>query len=176
MIRTNIRALKSSRKQPERGDVFVMQLPNERYLFGRVVLANVPQGSAPMPGANLIYIYDYQSSTPTPNESKLLPARLLIPPVWTNSLGWTKGCFQTISNLPLSDFDVLRQHCFRRVAVTRDAQAKYVNERGTQLKHRSEPCGEWGLVSYRWIDDHVSDAIGIPRVPEEIHKLRRSQS
>ncbi len=86
------RWLKALQESPERGDIFVVQLPDESYLFGRVILAGMSQGSAPMPGANLIYIYAHRASTPTIDERNLLPGRLLIPPVWTNDLGWTKGC------------------------------------------------------------------------------------
>jgi hypothetical protein len=62
---------------------------------------------------------------------------------------------------------LLRRHCFFRVPIGPTAQGTFVDEIGKELSHRSDPCGEWGLVSYRWIDDHVSDAFGIPRVPEE---------
>ena len=101
------------------------------------------------------------------DERELLSGRLLIPPIWTNNLGWTKGYFHTITNHPLRDLDLVRQHCFRRAPFRPEAPEKFLDERGVELKHGSEPCGEWGLVSYQWIDDHVSDAIGIPRVPEE---------
>lgn len=161
---TNLRILKKSRKKPERGDIFVMQLPDNTYLFGRVILAGMPRNSAPMPGANLIYIYSHRSPTQKIDERELLPARLLVPPAWTNDLGWIRGYFQTIENQPLGDFDVLRQHCFRRVGLW--PEPKFVDECGKELNHSSEPCGEWALVSYRWIDDRVSDALGIPRVPE----------
>lgn len=164
-IRTNLQVLKRSNRSPVRGDVFVMRLHDRPYLFGRVVLADVSQGRAPMPGANLIYIYEVWSSTRQPNYSELLPNRLLIAPVWTNSLPWTKGYFQHVENRPLGDFDLLRQHCFRRASISPNSPSKYVNELGADLGERTEPCGEWGLVSYRWIDDHVSDAVGIPRAP-----------
>lgn len=165
-IRTNLEVLKRSNRPPVGGDVFFMRLPNGLHLFGRVILADVAQGRAPMPGANLIYIYDVQSPTPQPDYAELLPNRLLIPPLWTNRLPWTKGYFQHVENRPLGDFDLLRKHCFRRVPVEPNLSGKYVDELGTELRARTEPCGEWGLVSYRWIDDHVSDAVGMRRVPE----------
>ena len=65
------------------GDLFVMQLPDSRYLFGRVILADVPQGCAPMPGANLIYIYDRPSPTIDLESADLRPGKLLIPPQWS---------------------------------------------------------------------------------------------
>ena len=48
-------------------------------------------------------------------------------------------------------------------AVHRD-DGIYLDEVGRKLLRRFDPCGEWGLASYRWIDDHISDAMGIPRV------------
>jgi len=166
-VRTNLTVLKPRQKPPERGDIFVMQLPNGAYLFGRVVFANVPQERAPMPGAHLIYIYDRRSQTPQPLPSQLRPGRLLIAPIWTNALAWTKGYFQTIRNQPIGDFDLLREHCFFMVPLGSAASGKFVDETGKEVGRRSDPCGEWALASYRWIDDHVSDALGISRAPEE---------
>ncbi|TPQ31362.1 hypothetical protein C2U70_24240 [Bradyrhizobium guangdongense] len=155
---TNLQRIKSSRRAPVRGDTFAMLLPTATYLFGRVILVESQQG--PMPGANLLYIYAYQSKAKAPDEACLRPNNLLIPPVWTNRLGWTKGLFETIGSGMLKPTDLLPQHCFRRHDYV------YLDETGRRLRGRVEPCGEWGLVSYRWIDDHVSDALGIPRVPE----------
>ncbi len=30
----------------------------------------------------------------------------------------------------------------------------------------TEPCGEWGLASYLYIDDQISEALGLPPVSE----------
>jgi hypothetical protein len=160
-IQTNLQPFRRSRHVPARGDTFVMQLPSRQYLFGRVILAEPPEESAPGPSTNLVYIYTCQSSTKTPDYRQLTADRLLLPPIWTNRLGWTRGIFQTIDNQPLRKHDFLAQHCFRD-----SFRAIYLDERGRKLPSRVEPRGEWGLVSYRWIDDHVSDALGIPRVPE----------
>ena len=137
-----------------------MLLPTGMYLFGRVVLADPPRERAPGPGTNLIYIYAYQSKSKAPDEARLSPDNLLIPPVWTNGLGWTKGYFETISSGELKLGALLSRHCFRR------HDGVYLDEAGRRLPGPVEPCGEWGLVSYRWIDDRISDALGIPRVPE----------
>lgn len=166
-VRTNLRVLKRSNKAPQRGDVFAMQLPSGEFLFGRVIVANAHRGHAPMPGANLIYVYDQRSGSLPPDLAQLLPGRLLVPPLWTNRLPWTKGYFQTVRNQPLGEFDVLRQHCFQEPALSPGAVRPFVDQTGRRLSNRVEPCGEWGLVSYRWIDDHISDALGIPRVPED---------
>jgi hypothetical protein len=151
--------MKASRRAPVAGDIFVIELPTGKYLFGQVVLANPPRENAPMPGSYLIYIYSAQSETTQVDYEKLRRDNLLIAPVWTNQLGWTKGYFQVVGSRPLDSSVVLANHCFRRY------DGVYLNEQGAKISKRLEPCGEWGLVSYRWIDDRVSDALGIPRVP-----------
>ena len=158
-IITNLRLIKRSRRGPAAGDIFAMLLPTNRYLFGRVVLAEPPREQAPTPSANLIYIYSYQSEMKQTKLRYLMPGSLLMAPVWTNRLGWTKGYFETLGNKPLYPTALLSQHCFRR------HDGVFLDERGRRLARRHEPCGEWGLASYRWIDDHVSDAVGIPRAP-----------
>lgn len=156
---TNLKIIKRSNVPPARGDVFAMLLPTDRYLFGRVILAEPPREEAPMPGSYLIYIYKTQEQTKRADRLKLEPEELLIPPVWTNRLGWTKGYFQTVDHRPITTEALLTRHCFSRY------DGVFLDERGRRLPTSSEPCGEWGLVSYRWIDDHVSDALSIPRVP-----------
>lgn len=160
--KTNLQILRRNRKPPKEGDVFAMLLPANKYLFGRVIKADVPRECAPMPQANLIYIYRWQSVEPKPDYKQLIPDQLLLTPQWTNRMAWTKGLFLTVDWQPLSKVTLVPQHCFWSVS-----RQKYVDELGKPLPGRFEPCGEWSLCSYRWIDDHVSDAVGIPRVSEE---------
>src|SRR6266511_3953562 len=96
MASTNLRVLSPSRKKLRVGDIFAMQLPDERCLFGRVILVDLPIEKAPMPTSNLLYIYKDLFDTKTPDIGRLVPDRLLIPPVFTNRLGWAKGVFETI--------------------------------------------------------------------------------
>lgn len=159
---TNLKVIRRSRKQPQVGDVFVMQLPDERYLFGRVVDVDLAGDHSPTPSAHLIYIYDHCRPSRAIDPEELTPDRLLLPPVHTNRLGWTRGYFETIMNYPTRPADLLKRHCFW------DALREgYVDERGRPLQGPVKPCGEWGLASYRLIDDHISDALGIPRAPVE---------
>lgn len=60
----------------------------------------------------------------------------------------------------LAEGDVLKQHCFK------DSYGHYYDEQSRELPGRIEPCGVWGLHSYRTIDDDISDALGIPRAPD----------
>ncbi len=45
----NLQRLKPTRQKPQAGDVFAMGLPDGQYLFGRVILADLPIERAPMP-------------------------------------------------------------------------------------------------------------------------------
>jgi hypothetical protein len=137
-----------------------MRLPDGRYLFGQVVLADLPADKAPMPRSNLIYIYRATSDTPDPDLSQLRPDNLLLPPIFTNRLAWSKGYFNTVAHRELSDGDLLPQHCFWR-ATTR----RHVDVTGQPTDRRTEPCGDWGLAGYLLIDREISDALGIPRAP-----------
>ncbi|WP_460792938.1 immunity 26/phosphotriesterase HocA family protein [Nocardioides maradonensis] len=160
---TNLRQMKGSKKKPASGDIFVMQLPDERYIFGRVVGADLAPPLAPMPLSYLIYVYDVVSGTPAPPPVRsLTPDRLLVPPTFINQMPWSKGYFQTVASEPIAAPDLLRQHCFFDAA-----RRRFVDEQQSPLPAESQPCGVWGLASYRLLDDLVSDALGIPRVPED---------
>ena len=137
-----------------------MQLPNGNYLHGLVVRANVSPPQAPMPGANLIYIFEHQSESARPDPAVLKPSGLLLPPIWTNALAWSRGYFMNVDFIDVSPSRLLPKHCFWRASAKR-----YVDDGGEGIGDRIEPCGQWELVSYRWIDDQVSDAVGIARVP-----------
>jgi transposase len=54
------------------------------------------------------------------------------------------------------------QYCFWDAA-----RSRYVDEQLNPLPRELQPCGDWGLSSYRWLDDQISDALGISRVPED---------
>jgi len=156
---TNLQVIRRSRHRPERGEVFVMKLASGDFLFGRVVLAEPPRQEAPMPSAYLIYVYNVRRAESTIDWAELRPERLLIPPVWINRMPWTKGYFEAIGSGELDASDLLSQHCFR------DWTGTHRDEKGRGLPGPAEPCGDWGLSSYRWLDDHISDALGVPRAP-----------
>lgn len=159
---TNIQILKRSRKKPEVGNIFAMQLPDDTYIFGRVVGAELYPPLAPMPLSYLIYVYDLRSPRKQPDLDALQPGRLLLPPVFINRMPWTKGYFENVAHQEMSPHLLLPQHCFWDVA-----RSRFVDERQNPLPREVSPCGDWGLVSYRWLDDQISDAVGIPRVPED---------
>lgn len=152
---TNMEVLKPSRRPVRAGDIFALRLAGHPYLFGRVVRTDAKVG--PIDGLILIYLYRAMSH----DKDKIpdLPvSNLLVPPLMTNRLPWSRGYFVTLVNRPLVKADVLHQHCFE------DSRGRFYDETGNELGYRVEPVGEFGVHSFRTIDDAVSDAMGIPRV------------
>lgn len=156
----NLEMLRRSRKPLRPGDVFAMLPPDRLYLFGRVIAVSLPRERAPIETANLIYIYQHRSVEKRPARKELRPENLLLPPIYTNRLGWSKGYFETIDHWPLEPGDLLAQHCFWDAL-----RACYVDENERVLPAPVEPAGDWGLASYRTIDDEVSEALGLERAP-----------
>ena len=151
----NLRVLGASRKAPSPGDIFVLSPIESVYLFGRVVVADASVGRMP---AILIYVYDIVRATPeTPDVSVLKPERLLLPPLLTNRLGWSRGFFRRTGHAPLAPDDVLAIHCFR------DSRGRHFDEHSRPLAGPVEPVGQWGLHSFRTIDDAIGDVLGLPR-------------
>jgi hypothetical protein len=160
---TNIQVIQPSRKGPRAGDVFAIRLPDDTHLFGRVIDADIEDPKrAPMPGACLIYVYNVHRASMEVDVAELTPDRLLLPPVFINKMPWTKGYFATVAHEDLKSTDRLAQHCFWSAG-----RGIYVDENRNPLPRETQPCGDWGLSSYRWLDDQISDALGIPRVPED---------
>lgn len=114
-----------------------------------------------MPGANLIYVYRHRASSKEPDHAALDPQDLLLPPLFINRLPWSKGYLETVAHWPLEPSDLRSQHCFLSAS-----RGRYFDEKGNELSGPIEPVGDWGLHSYRTIDDAISDALGIARVPE----------
>lgn len=160
MSETNLRILTPSRKKQRPGDVFAMQMPDELYLFGRVISNEAIPGIG-MSGAILIYVFRSRSEVKVPpDRAELRPANLLVSPMMTNRLPWSRGYFETIERWPLEASETLGIHCFLHPYT-----GEYFDEKGNELPGPVEPVGDYGLHSYRTIDDEISDALGFPRVP-----------
>ena len=158
----NLRVLRKSRKKRAPGDVFVMSPRDSLYVFGRVVSVEAHWTvGGDLPPVNLIYVYEQTSTSPElPPPDAMRPGRLLIPPSLINNLPWSRGYFETLANVPLGAGDVLEIHCFQG-----DPGNSY-DEFSRRLRGRHEPCGIWGLGSYRTVDDAVSEALNIPLAPD----------
>jgi hypothetical protein len=154
----NLQVLRKSRRSPKAGDIFAMLPPDGQYLYGRVVDTDAnPLGVG---GAILIYIYRARSQDKSP-VPELTRDALLLPPLMTNRLPWSRGYFEHLEHIALEPADRLPQHCFKDCV-----RKTYRDEHGNRLKKPSGPVGEWGLHSYRTIDDEISKALGIPLAPD----------
>jgi len=160
---TNIQVIKPSRTRPRAGDLFAIRLPDDTHLFGRVIDAEITDSHrTPMPGAYLIYIYSVRAASMDVDPADLTPDRVLLPPVFINRMPWTKGYFLHVGHRELADGDRLPAVSFWDAA-----RSEFLDEQGRSIGREVQPCGDWALMSYRWLDDQISDALGIPRVPED---------
>ena len=145
------------------GDVFAMQPPDGRFLYGRVIANDANPLS--VGGGILLYVYraraDKKDDVPELSRDDLLTAPLI-----TNRQPWSKGYFEHIAHAPLTHEDRLPRHCFQDFG-------RYFDEYANELDGSIPPpagigeWGQWGLHSYRTIDDEISKALGIPLAPEE---------
>lgn len=156
--KTNLRILRPSRKRIRPGDVFALQPREQTYLLGRIISTEARIG--PMQDVVLLYVYRTRF-TSMPDAQRFPHDDLLVSPIMTNRLPWTRGYFENVGHWDLDSADVLDQHCFQ------DAErGMYFDEFSNELPGPIEPVGDWGLHSYRTIDDEVSSALGIPLAPE----------
>ena len=95
-----------------------------------------------------------------PDRAHLSPSALLVPPMMTNRLPWSRGYFQTVAQWPLKPGDTLAQHCFLS-----PLRGRYFDETYNELPGPVEPVGALVLDSYRTIDDVISEALGVDLVP-----------
>jgi hypothetical protein len=157
----NFRLLRPSRSRLHAGDVFTMQLPDGRYLFGRVVRTDA---NCFAPGCILVYVFRYLSESPTP-PPRLYVKDLLIPPGTINRLGWSRGYFMTVETRPFEDGERMRVHYFKE---RRFGDVRFLDEDRQPLERPPDgtKVGWAGLGNYRTLDDQVSDALGLPPAPE----------
>jgi len=156
-LNMNLAVLNKSRRRLKEGDIFVMLPPDGLYLFGRVIDMNARVfGDV---GWNLLYIYQARSMEKS-NIPELPRGKLLIPPLITNRLAWSRGYFEHVEHRPLTALDRLPQHCFK------DDRGWYFDEFGNRIPGPIEPVGWWALRSYRTVDDEISQALGIPLAPD----------
>jgi hypothetical protein len=149
-----LKKMKGQRRKHEVGDVFVLQLDDSSYRFGRIVKIGESGPQGRFPGGILAYIYDVASSSPVPELSALTPDRLLIPPFFTMNWVWQKGYFRTEAHEDLAPEHVLKQHCFY------DASTEgYVDENDNIISERAEPCGWFALTNFEHFQQELDEAL-----------------
>lgn len=178
---TNMVGGKRTRRKPQAGDVFVVQMPGSTFVTGRVVHCKsaVMGLDSDGRGSSLVYFYVTTTSDPSSIRAPLAPV-LLIPPQITNDMGWTRGYFRFLFNSPMRKEELLPRHVFLDIVRSvdkdlntlpkEDPRSVFEDEYGhrierprTQEEYRM--CGYGGLVSYRYIDDRLSEALNLPPAP-----------
>ena len=151
---TNLRILSKAKNKPRAGDVFAFQvdpIPN-LFFFGSVISTDTKIGGIADGGGVLIYLYRTTSADKTIIPS-LRTSELLLPPIGTNAIPWTKGYFETVARN--AEVEALPQHCFR------DARGWFFDEFGNRLPNSIQPVGVYGLSGIGSIDTKISKALGI---------------
>jgi hypothetical protein len=147
-----------SRKKVAPGDIFSMKLPGG-YLLGRVIATNAKSSEWDEPHLHLLYIYKGVHKTTTDFQiDDFRPPQLLIPPVITNRLGWSRGVYETIGHAPLENADRLERNVFLR-----PGRNDYWDENANPIKasHVKDKSmvGLQAVHSYMTIEYRVSVAL-----------------
>jgi hypothetical protein len=141
-----------------------MRLPDDRYIFGRVIRVDAHCFA---PNCILVYVFRYTSQVPVPPR-RLLAKDLLIPPTTINRLGWSRSYFMTVERRAFEEGERLLVHYFVSGRQDRWGRTQFVDEdrRPVPRPPKGTLVGLSGLGNYLTIDDDVSRALGIPLAPE----------
>lgn len=150
----NLRFQRKNRHKPQPGDIFVMQLKSERYLFGRIINNDFEAD----PLGDLVYIYAHQSDTPDVDSSLLTKETLLLPPLLMNRLGFTRGYQTFVRNEPLVPGDTFDPGCFYD-----PTRGRYQGTDNRILAEPVRPIAVQTVRNYRAMDDGISEALGIEK-------------
>jgi len=165
----NLEKLTSVRQEVREGDIFVIRPKGRDFYFGRIIKIGTKVGLLRDDDVRdydrLIYIYNVHSGSKLP-VPELRVTNLLIRPLVINNTGWSRGYFEIVEHRNIESQDVPPVYCFE------DSPGEYLDEMGRPLPERVEPCGYWGMGSFRTVDAEVSDALGIPPAPDWINPGR----
>ncbi|MBQ8527048.1 MAG: immunity 26/phosphotriesterase HocA family protein [Lachnospiraceae bacterium] len=153
MTSNNLLIIKKSSKKPKEGDVFVLQPVKNLFYFGKVIQTNLKSVDSFVNGMSLIYVYKHCSV------DKILPnglenEELLIAPMIVNNQPWSKGFFETIGNIKVTESERKIDFAFWDVL-----QKKFVDIDGQEILHTPKYSSTYGLGSFGIIGKEVQKAI-----------------
>ncbi|WP_440948223.1 immunity 26/phosphotriesterase HocA family protein [Methanosarcina sp. T3] len=147
--------IKSSRKKPKVGDVFVIQPRKSLYFYGKVIKTDIQAINPFLKGKNTVLIYKkVTSELKVPDNLNV--NTLLIPPQIVDFGGWTKGFFFTVGNLELTNEEINLDYGFKD---TRMATECYRSEEGDELNHKPSIIGIYAVGSYGSVAYKVTKAL-----------------
>lgn len=147
------------RKALKRGDVFAMKFDDSFFLHGHIVSTEaVWTGRAEDGLINLIYVYDRIASRVDDYDvAALSPSRLLVPPILTPRVGWSRGYFSVVAHIPLTPGDVLERHVFKKSA----NREWYFDDAGNEVETWDGPVGLYAGFTSSSIQLAVLHALGL---------------
>ena len=137
-------------------------MPDLHYVPGRVIRDDASVFTD-TPCLLLYFFRGLLDEMAIPPRAALQTSELLVPPVLTNRLPWSRGYFETLGNLAFDTGEILPTHSFRS-HTRRDPT--YFDEQRRRVEP-VEPIGDWGLHSFRTIDDLLSRALDLPLAPDD---------
>ena len=152
----NLENLGGTRKNIKSGDVFVFKPKKHPYYYGVVINSDASIFTAK--GLLHIQFFNLNSENGNSVPDDLHCAKLLIPPILTNKLGWRKGYFKTIGNVDIKDFISVQNAAFFYY------NGKIFDDSSNQLPSPKsiEETGSFAITSYLNIDNLISLALEIP--------------
>lgn len=148
--------MNKSKKQPKEGDVFLVQPFYHMYYYGKVIQVYVQSRDSCVNGMNLIFIYDKCA------DDKSIPSNLdqcsfLIPPIIINKLPWSRGYFETIGNVPVTDQEKAMPFGFWSFQ-----KKMFVDVNGNPLTYKPQCWSDYGLASYAVVGEKIQAALKAP--------------
>ena len=150
---TELISMNQSRKYPKEGDIFLVQPLQNVYYYGKVIQTQIKSRDSLVNGMNLIFVYD--KSTDNKNiPDNLSDCDFLISPVIINKLPWSRGYFETISNLCVTERERKMPFGFWNTL-----RKTFVNAEGITLTFKPQYWSDYGLASYAVVGEKIQAAL-----------------
>ncbi|WP_073325543.1 Imm26 family immunity protein [Ferrimonas marina] len=157
--KTNMIRRDPYRKRLKVGDVFQLEFPESRFVYGRVMSLSASAGG--FEDCILIYVYNAESTlAEVPDD--LDSCTLLCQPLFINRLGFSRGYMPVVCNVALTSLSQRREWCFHDILFK-----KFLDEDGVELERPTDHVGTWGLSNYLILDDLVSERLGIKPIDDD---------
>lgn len=152
--------IKTSRKKPKTGDVFLVQPIKGVYYYGKVISEKSNSKYELIKDFPLIYIYN---QTTTNFELPNFLSNILIAPLITNYSPWTRGYFYTIGNIPVTDEEKNLDCGFKDFPITdfNNECPFFRNIHGKRIDYKPQFNTSFGLCSYKGVNFEICKILGI---------------
>lgn len=154
--RENLAVLKRTRKGIETGDVFVLSLDGIQYFYGKVLEANIKHLNSEewFNGCHLIFIFKEKSKQKNLEGFRGNYDNLLIGPRIVTSQYWSRGWFEKVGNVPLTEEDISLDYGFwDGDLIGQGGTFKKAN--GEEIDHQPKYFSSYGITCLSAIYDDM---------------------